>query len=138
MPGLNGQGLSVARLDILGGGVVPLHTHPNAAEMIIVVKGTMTAGFITQTSLATSTVYMKTLKEGDVMVFPQGLTHFKFNLGKEVSTAYASYSSSKPDLQLSTVVSFGNNLPPAVVSKVTYITISEVLRLKVLFGGTLT
>uniref|UniRef100_M8CMG6 Uncharacterized protein n=1 Tax=Aegilops tauschii TaxID=37682 RepID=M8CMG6_AEGTA len=57
-PGVNGLGISAARLDIAVGGVVPLHTHPAASELLFVTEGTILAGFISSSS---NTVYTKTL-----------------------------------------------------------------------------
>jgi oxalate decarboxylase/phosphoglucose isomerase-like protein (cupin superfamily) len=73
-PGTNGLGISAARLDLASGGVVPLHTHPGGSELLIVVEGSITAGFISSSANA---VYTKTLKTGDTMLFPQGLLHFQ-------------------------------------------------------------
>ncbi|MED6118924.1 hypothetical protein PIB30_007084 [Stylosanthes scabra] len=44
IPGLNGLGFAAARLDMDVGGVVPMHTHPDASEMLIIVHGTMNSG----------------------------------------------------------------------------------------------
>ncbi|KAL5075530.1 hypothetical protein RYX36_014514, partial [Vicia faba] len=38
LPGLNGLGISAARGDIDTNGTVPMHTHPDATELLIVVK----------------------------------------------------------------------------------------------------
>lgn len=73
-PGLNGLGLSAIRLDLAPGGVIPLHTHPGGSELIIVTKGIIIAGFISSSANA---VYIKALKKGDTMIFPQGLLHFQ-------------------------------------------------------------
>ncbi|KAF4379452.1 hypothetical protein G4B88_024900 [Cannabis sativa] len=35
-PGLNGLGLSMARLDLAPKGVIPFHTHPAASEILVV------------------------------------------------------------------------------------------------------
>jgi oxalate decarboxylase/phosphoglucose isomerase-like protein (cupin superfamily) len=73
-PGTNGLGISAARLDLAPGGVVPLHTHPAGSELLIVVQGSICAGFISSSANA---IYTKTLKKGDTMLFPQGLLHFQ-------------------------------------------------------------
>uniref|UniRef100_I1MK05 Germin-like protein n=1 Tax=Glycine max TaxID=3847 RepID=I1MK05_SOYBN len=72
-PGLNGLDLSAARLDLGPGGVIPLHTHPGANELLIVLQGHILAGFISSGNI----VYQKVLKKGELMVFPQGLLHFQ-------------------------------------------------------------
>ncbi|XP_020594142.1 auxin-binding protein ABP19a-like, partial [Phalaenopsis equestris] len=66
-PGLNGLGISAARLDLDLGGVVPLHTHPSANELLLVTQGSILSGFIS----SSNSVYYKTLSQGDIMVFPQ-------------------------------------------------------------------
>ncbi|KHN07905.1 Auxin-binding protein ABP19a [Glycine soja] len=55
--GLNGLGISVACLDLAAGGVIPLHTHPGASELLVVIEGRILAGFIS----SDNTVYIKTL-----------------------------------------------------------------------------
>ena len=76
-PGLNGLGLSMVRADLAVGGVGPLHLHHGASELVLVVQGTIKAGFIA----SDNTVYIKTLKKGDIMIFPQSLLHFQVNVG---------------------------------------------------------
>ncbi|WRX34865.1 Cupin 1 - like 10 [Theobroma cacao] len=63
-PGVNGLGVSIARLDLAVGGVVPMHTHPGGSEILLVVQGSICAGFIS----STNKVYFKSLKRGDIMV----------------------------------------------------------------------
>ncbi|KAJ1401064.1 RmlC-like cupin domain superfamily [Sesbania bispinosa] len=130
-PGLNGLGISAARVDMGIGGTVPMHTHARATELLIMVQGQMTAGFITPNA-----VYMETLKPGDLFVFPQGLLHFQYNSGEGNATAFAAYSSPDPGLELLDVLLFGNNLTSQTVSRTTLINVLEVKRLKALFGGT--
>ncbi|KAJ8774170.1 hypothetical protein K2173_009601 [Erythroxylum novogranatense] len=57
-PGVNGLGISIALVDIVSKGVVPMHTHPAASEILFVVQGSITAGFISSAN-------------NDVMVFPK-------------------------------------------------------------------
>ncbi|KAJ1407098.1 RmlC-like cupin domain superfamily [Sesbania bispinosa] len=130
-PGLNGLGISAARVDMGIGGTVPMHTHARATELLIMVQGQMTAGFITPNA-----VYMKNLKPGDLFVFPQGLLHFQYNSGAGNATAFAAYSSPDPGLDLLDILLFGNNLTSQTVSRTTLINVLEVKRLKALFGGT--
>ncbi|THG01155.1 auxin-binding protein ABP20-like [Camellia sinensis] len=132
-PGLNGLGLSMARLDLAVGGVVPIHTHRGGSEIIFVVEGTICAGFI---SSSTNTAYFKTLHKGDVMVFPQGLLHFQFNTGNIPALAIVSLNSANPGVDFTDVALFGNNLPSAVVEKVTFLDHAQVKKLKAVFGGT--
>ena len=67
-PALNGLGISMARLDIAVDGAVPVHSH-RTSEVIIVIKGSIIAGFID----TNNTAYYKRLEVGDVMIFPETL-----------------------------------------------------------------
>ncbi|CAL5401628.1 unnamed protein product [Camellia sinensis] len=132
-PGVNGLGLSMARLDLAVDGVVPIHTHPGGSEILFVVEGTICAGFI---SSSANTVYFRTLYKGDVMVFPQGLLHFQFNSGNIPALAIVSFSSPSPGLQITDFALFANNLPSALVEKVTFLDHAQVKKLKAVLGGT--
>ena len=130
-PGLNGLGLSMARADLAPGGVVPMHTHHGASETILIAKGSITAGFIS----SDNTVYLKTLKEGDIMVFPQGLLHFQVNTGRAQAHFWVSFGSSNPGIQILSNALFSNNLPSELIEKTTFLDDDEVKRLKALLGG---
>ena len=131
-PGINGLGVSLARLDIAVEGVVPMHTHPAASEILLVVEGTICAGFIS----AANGVYFKTLYKGDIMVFPQALLHFQFNSGKENALAFVAFSSSDPGLQILDYALFANDLPSEIVEKATFLDDAQVKKLKAVLGGT--
>uniref|UniRef100_A0A0E0LVL9 Germin-like protein n=1 Tax=Oryza punctata TaxID=4537 RepID=A0A0E0LVL9_ORYPU len=131
-PAVNGLGISASRVDILPGGVVPLHTHPEGSELLYVLEGTMVAGFI---SSSENKVYKKELKEGEMFLFPQGLLHFQYNTGHSTAVGFAAYSSSSPGLQILDYALFANNLPTSYVVKGTFLAEAEVRRLKVLFRG---
>lgn len=130
-PGVNGLGISAARLDLAVGGVVPLHTHPGGSELIVVVQGTITAGFIS----SSNGVYVSKLNAGDTMVFPQGLLHFQINSGDNPAEVFVSFSSPNPGLQITAFALFANDLPSAIVESVTFLDDAEVKRLKKLLGG---
>ncbi|KAM0903906.1 hypothetical protein ACQ4PT_018367 [Festuca glaucescens] len=132
-PGVNGLGISAARLDIAVGGVVPLHTHPAASKLLFVTQGTILAGFISSSS---NTVYTKTLYKGDVMVFPQGLLHYQYNGGCSPAVALVAFGGPNPGLQITDFALFANNLPSAVVEKVTFLDDAQVKKLKSVLGGT--
>ncbi|KAJ1401063.1 RmlC-like cupin domain superfamily [Sesbania bispinosa] len=129
-PGVNGLGISAARLDIAKGGSIPMHTHPGATELLIMVKGEITAGFMTPTAL-----YSKTLKPGDLMVFPQGMLHFQVNSGKGKATAFLAFSSANPGAQLLDLLLFGNALSSDTVAQTTFLDVAQVKKLKARFGG---
>ncbi|KDP40703.1 hypothetical protein JCGZ_24702 [Jatropha curcas] len=131
-PGLNGLGISTARLDLAPGGVVPMHTHPAATEILYVVYGKITAGFIS----SANTPYVNTLKTGEVMVFPQGLLHFQINAGGKPALAIVSFNSPEPGLQILDFALFGNSLSSALIEKTTFLDDAQVKKLKSVLGGT--
>jgi len=130
-PGVNGLGISAARLDLAAGGVIPLHTHPGASELLVVIQGSILAGFIS----SDNTVYLKTLKKGDVMVFPQGLLHFQINAGGSSALAFVSFSSSNPGLQILDFALFKSNFPTPLIVQTTFLDAALVKKLKGVLGG---
>jgi quercetin dioxygenase-like cupin family protein len=125
LAGLNGLGISVGRVDIGINGTVPMHTHPDATEVLIVFEGQMTAGFITPTKLI-----VKNLNPGDVFVFPKGLLHFQVNSGAGKAAAYIAYSSSNPNLHILDLLLFDNNLPTPTLQKTTLLDSAQINELK--------
>ncbi|KAI4377046.1 hypothetical protein MLD38_014737 [Melastoma candidum] len=132
-PGINGLGVSMARLDLAVGGVVPLHTHPAGSEILIVVQGTICAGFI---SGGGNKVYIKNLKKGDIMAFPQGLLHFQLNAGGIPALAFVSFSSQSPGLQITDFALFANDFPTELVAATTFLDAATIKKLKGVLGGT--
>nr|GEW89200.1 auxin-binding protein ABP19a-like [Tanacetum cinerariifolium] len=88
--------------------------------------GVIKAGFIS----SANTVYIKTLKKGDIMVFPQGLLHFQLNAGGVPAVAFASFSSASPGLQITDFALFANDLPSSLVEKTTFLDTATVRKLK--------
>lgn len=131
-PGVNGLGISMARLDLAPGGVIPFHTHPGASEVLIVAQGSICAGFVS----SANEVYFKTLKLGEIMVFPQGLLHFQINAGGSVARAFVSFSSAVPGLQITDFALFANDLPTEVVAATTFLDVAQIKKLKGVLGGT--
>lgn len=131
-PGVNGLGISAARLDLAGGGVIPLHTHPGATELLIVVQGSITAGFVS----SANAVYLRTLKTGDAMIFPRGLLHFQVNAGGRGAIAVVSFSSANPGLQILDFALFKSNFPSDLIEKTTFLDDAQVKKLKGVLGGT--
>lgn len=74
-PALNGQSVSYAVLQFPPAGVNPPHTHPRAAELLLVMLGTLEVGFIDTKNV----LFNQTLLEGDMFLFPKGLVHFQYN-----------------------------------------------------------
>ncbi|CAL9081360.1 unnamed protein product [Musa textilis] len=130
-PGVNGLGISVARLDIAPGGVIPLHTHPGGSELLVVIEGTICAGFIS----SANNVYVTTLNKGDTMVFPPGQLHFQINAGDFPALAFVSFNSPNPGLQITAFALFANSLPSPLVEKVTFLDDEQVKKLKKVLGG---
>jgi len=127
---VNGLGVSAARLDIAKGGSIPMHTHLAATELLIMVQGQISAGFMTPTAL-----YTKTLKPGDIMVFPQGQLHFQVNSGNGKTTAFLAFSGANPEAQLLDLLLFGNSLPSELVAQTTFLEVEQVKKVKARFGG---
>ncbi|XP_022719993.1 germin-like protein subfamily 1 member 13 [Durio zibethinus] len=108
--GLNTLGISLARLDFAPyGGLNPPHTHPRATEILVVVEGTLYVGFVT--SNPDNRLFTKVLYPGDVFVFPVGLIHFQFNVGKTNAVAFAAFSSQNPGVITIANAVFGSNPP---------------------------
>ncbi|XP_021765991.1 germin-like protein [Chenopodium quinoa] len=120
LPGLNTLGISLARIDYAPYGLNPPHTHPRASEILTVIEGTLYVGFVTS-NLANgdNKLFAKVLNKGDVFVFPQGLIHFQFNIGKYPAIAIAGLSSQNPGTVTIANAVFGADPPisVAVLSK---------------------
>ncbi|KAI9186982.1 hypothetical protein LWI28_023040 [Acer negundo] len=118
IPGLNTLGISLARIDFAPyGGLNPPHTHPRATEILVVQEGTLYVGFVI--SNPENKLFTKVLNQGDVFVFPVGLIHFQFNIGKTEAVAIAALSSQNPGVITIANAVFGSNpaINPDVLSK---------------------
>ncbi|PHU14043.1 Germin-like protein subfamily 1 member 15 [Capsicum chinense] len=118
MPGLNSLGISIARADLEPQGLVPLHTHPRATELMTVLEGTVYSGFLVPDAVSffKSRLFSKILNPGDVFVFPIGLMHFQYNLGRKKATMLASYNSQNPGIV--TIPSSISTSNPPIISDV--------------------
>ncbi|EXB38936.1 Auxin-binding protein ABP19a [Morus notabilis] len=130
-PGVNGLGISLARADLAPGGVIPFHTHHGASEIIIVIEGSLCAAFVS----SDNKVYLKSLKKGDIMIFPQGLLHFQLNAGKSNALFFVAFNSPNPGLQLLDYALFGNDLATELVAAASFLDPAEIKRLKAVLGG---
>ncbi|MCH94154.1 germin-like protein [Trifolium medium] len=129
--GLNGLGLSAARVDISINGTVAMHVHPDESEFLMMVQGKVTAGFVTSEK-----AYVKDIKVGDVFVFPKGQLHFVVNSGSETAIAFVAYSSSTPTFQFLDDLLFGkNNLNTSIIAQTTLLDVEQIKKLKAQFGG---
>ncbi|KAG8478989.1 hypothetical protein CXB51_028871 [Gossypium anomalum] len=115
IPGLNTLGISLVRIDYAPyGGLNPPHTHPRATEILVVVEGTLSVGFVT--SNTDNRLFTKVLYPGDVFVFPEGMIHFQFNIGSTNAVAFAALSSQNPGVITIANAVFGSD--PAINSDV--------------------
>ncbi|MBA0702006.1 hypothetical protein Goari_020365 [Gossypium aridum] len=129
IPGLNTLGVSLSRIDYQpGGGLNPPHTHPRATEIIFVLDGELDVGFITTANKLIS----KSLKKGDIFVFPKGLVHFQQNNGKEPASVISGFNSQLPGTQSIAVTLFGSTpaVPDHVLTKAFQIGTKEVNKIK--------
>lgn len=130
-PALNTQGVTHARLDFAIGGVVPLHTHPRAAETLLVLKGTIYTGFVSDDDV----LYASTLHQGDLILFPKALLHFQLNVGNETAITFNTLTSQHPGLLLSANQIFTPNITSAVIEKSFGIDAATVKLLKASYPG---
>ncbi|CAL1399669.1 unnamed protein product [Linum trigynum] len=133
-PALNGLNQAAVRVDMEPDGVVPLHSHPYSSEMVFVVEGNVTMGFIS--GLDSNILYANKLSKGQVMAIPQGFLHFQHNSGSTNAVLFVSFASSDPGVQFTTGALFRNAFPSFLVEKTTGISQAEVKQLKARFGGT--
>ncbi|XP_042479771.1 putative germin-like protein 2-1 [Macadamia integrifolia] len=107
LPGLNTLGISLARIDFAPYGLNPPHTHPRGTEILVVLEGTLSVGFVT--SNPDNRLITKVLNKGDVFVFPIGLIHFQYNTGKTDAVAIGGLSSQNPGVITIANAVFGSN-----------------------------
>ncbi|KAJ7551161.1 hypothetical protein O6H91_06G002500 [Diphasiastrum complanatum] len=130
-PALNTLGLSMARLDFAPGGLVTLHTHPRATEVLYLAEGTLYVGFVD----TANTLFAQTLQKGDLFIFPKGLLHFQLNVGKVPALAISALNSQNPGVQLIPNALFGSDISNAVLEKAFNIGKKQVERLKSKFSS---
>uniref|UniRef100_A0A2N9FPA0 Germin-like protein n=1 Tax=Fagus sylvatica TaxID=28930 RepID=A0A2N9FPA0_FAGSY len=133
IPGLNTLGISLVRIDYAPYGQNPPHTHPRATEILVVLEGTLYVGFVT--SNTENRLFTKVLNKGDVFVFPVGLIHFQFNVGKTNAIAIAGLSSQNAGVITIANAVFGSNPPinPDVLTKAFQLDKNVVQHLQKLF-----
>ncbi|KAK9994934.1 hypothetical protein SO802_024637 [Lithocarpus litseifolius] len=113
----------------------PPHTHPRGTEILVVLEGTLFVGFVT--SNTENRLFTKTLNKGEVFVFPVGLIHFQFNVGKTNAIAISSLSSQNAGVITIADADFGSNPPinPDVLTKAFQLDKNVVEELQKEFGG---
>ena len=120
-PGLNTLGLSIARIDFPpNGGLNQPHVHPRATEVLFLLQGTLTVGFVS--TAPNNTLFQTTLYAGDLFVFPRGLVHFQINLDKKNrALAIAALNSQNPGLSQLAPALFAANPPlPGILLQNTF------------------
>ncbi|KAG6549341.1 hypothetical protein Mapa_009058 [Marchantia paleacea] len=111
---LTGLGVSFATLNLQPRGVVPLHIHSRASEIIFVIAGQLEVGFVD----STNKFYSSLLSAGDIFVFPEALVHYYANLSNSTAVhAVATFGSSEPGYTLLPANLFGSGISEAVLQK---------------------
>ncbi|KAK2649875.1 hypothetical protein Ddye_017364 [Dipteronia dyeriana] len=128
IPGLNTLGVSLARIDYEAGGLNPPHTHPRATEVIFVLEGELDVGFITTANKLIS----KTVKKGEIFVFPKALVHFQKNNGDKVASVISAFNSQLPGTQSIAATLFAATpaVPNNVLTKAFQVGTKEVEKIK--------
>ncbi|KAL4193134.1 hypothetical protein AMTRI_Chr06g175330 [Amborella trichopoda] len=109
IPGLNTLGISLARIDFAPGGENPPPPPPRGPAILTGVAGPRYVGFVP--SHPENRLLSKTLKMGDVFVFPEGLIHFQQNVGYGNTVAIAGLSSQNPGVITIATAVFGADPP---------------------------
>ncbi|KAL5582766.1 hypothetical protein UlMin_015208 [Ulmus minor] len=132
IPGLNTLGVSLSRIDYAPGGINPPHTHPRATEIVFVLDGELDVGFITTANKLIS----RSIKKGEVFVFPRGLVHFQKNNGKVSAAVIAGFNSQLPGTQSIATTLFAATpaVPDNVLTKAFQIGTKEVEKIKSRFA----
>ncbi|KAB2015688.1 hypothetical protein ES319_D08G042800v1 [Gossypium barbadense] len=115
--GLNTLGVSLARID-----------YAPATEIIFVLDGELDVGFITTSNKLIS----KSVKKGDIFVFPRGLVHFQKNNGDKSASVIAGFNSQLPGTQSIAATLFTSTpaVPDNVLTKTFQIGTKEVDKIK--------
>ena len=93
-PVLEGQGVSMFRINLEPCGMNLLHQHPRPAEIAYLNKGSnVLVGFVEEDS---GRMITNTMSEGQATLFPEALMHFQHNLGCEDAEFIAFFSSEDP------------------------------------------
>lgn len=87
----NGLAMTVGYMEPCG--INSPHTHPRATEVLLLLNGTISAGFLTENG---SRFVMNDVHELSAMVFPAGSVHFQANYGCEPVRFVAALSNEDP------------------------------------------
>ena len=107
-----------ARVDFAPHGLNPPHTHPRATELFTVLEGTLLVGFVSSNQDG-NRFFAQVLYKGDAFIFPIGMIHFQFNIGKYPAVALAAFGSQNPGTITIADAVFGSDPPidPNVLAK---------------------
>ena len=108
LAGPNTLSISLARLYFKAYSLNPPHIRPRGTELLVVIEGTLLVGFVTSNL---DKLFTKVLDKRDIFVFPIGLIHFQFNIGKTNIIASAGLSSQNPGLITIANAVFESNPP---------------------------
>lgn len=135
MPGLNTLGIMMARVDMAVGGVFPPHTHARASEIVYIVDGTVSFGFVEST---TNRLFSQTLEAGDVFVVPKGTLHYAQNVGSKNAFILVAFNSQNPGFLNVPSATFASSpgIPQEVLAKSFSISLQEVKEIKKNLHGT--
>ncbi|KAK1632527.1 hypothetical protein QYE76_006842 [Lolium multiflorum] len=125
-PALNGQSVSYARLTFPAGTVNPTHTHPRASELLLVIEGALSVGFID----TAGKLYTKDLVAGDMFVFPKGLVHYQSNQGPNLAIALSGFGSASAGTVSVPLTVFGTGIDDVVLAKSFKTDVATVQKLK--------
>ncbi|XP_047046511.1 germin-like protein 9-3 [Lolium rigidum] len=125
-PALNGQSVSYARLTFPAGTVNPTHTHPRASELLLVIEGALSVGFID----TAGKLYTKDLVAGDMFVFPKGLVHYQSNQGANLAVALSGFGSASAGTVSVPLTVFGTGIDDVVLAKSFKTDVATVQKLK--------
>ncbi|KAK2632036.1 hypothetical protein EUGRSUZ_L02088 [Eucalyptus grandis] len=128
IPGLNTLGISLDRGDFAPFGLSAPHTHPRATKMMFVLYGELYAGFITTANVLVA----KTIKAGELFVFPKGLVHFQMNVQNTPAATIAAFDSQLHGTSFVTTTLFAAEptVPNDVLAKAFQIDAKEVEMIK--------
>ncbi|KAJ4825586.1 Germin-like protein sub 2 member 4 [Turnera subulata] len=128
IPGLNTLGVSLGRIDYKPGGLNPPHTHPRATEIVFVLEGELDVGFIT----TANKLFSKSIKQGEIFVFPRGLVHFQKNNGDKPASVLSAFNSQLPGTQSLAMTLFAATpeVPDDVLTKAFQVGTKEVDKIK--------
>ncbi|CAM9880261.1 unnamed protein product [Laminaria digitata] len=95
LPALEGQGISMALVNLGPCAINLPHIHPRATEMLYTIAGNqLRVAFVEENGGEGAVV--NDLYQGDVAFFPQGLIHYQQNLDCEPATFLAALNSEDP------------------------------------------